>query len=260
MTPQTFDVINNTIAKNWVEGNCPTVLHQIHSNEVNIATYNREIDVLSNEIDTALNQAIEIRVNGDIDKIVQTIENNLKEFDLLKSDLISLLHLFKDITKANRYKVLLATVNTNMCRRFHTDINDLRMLCTYSGPGTLWLEDDNVNRKALVVTVNTNMCRRFHTDINDLRMLCTYSGPGTLWLEDDNVNRKALDTCGDNECIVLDETKIHQAKTGSVVILKGAIYPTEGTKAIVHRSPTIEEIGERRLLLRIDTNEFLNFD
>jgi len=217
MTPQTFDVINNTIAKNWVEGNCPTVLHQIHSNEVNIATYNREIDVLSNEIDTALNQAIEIRVNGDIDKIVQTIENNLKEFDLLKSDLISLLHLFKDITKANRYKVLLATVNTNMCRRFHTDINDLRMLCTYSGPGTLWLEDDNVNRKA-------------------------------------------LDTCGDNECIVLDETKIHQAKTGSVVILKGAIYPTEGTKAIVHRSPTIEEIGERRLLLRIDTNEFLNFD
>jgi len=217
MTPQTFDVINNTIAKNWVEGNCPTVLHQIHSNEVNIATYNREIDVLSNEIDTALNQAIEIRVNGDIDKIVQTMENNLKEFDLLKSDLISLLHLFKDITKANRYKVL-------------------------------------------VVTVNTNMCRRFHTDINDLRMLCTYSGPGTLWLEDDNVNRKALDTCGDNECIVLDETKIHQAKTGSVVILKGAIYPTEGTKAIVHRSPTIEEIGERRLLLRIDTNEFLNFD
>jgi len=217
MTPQTFDVINNTIAKNWVEGNCPTVLHQIHSNEVNIATYNREIDVLSNEIDTALNQAIEIRVNGDIDKIVQTMENNLKEFDLLKSDLISLLHLFKDITKANRYKVLLATVNTNMCRRFHTDINDLRMLCTYSGPGTLWLEDDNVNRKA-------------------------------------------LDTCGDNECIVLDETKIHQAKTGSVVILKGAIYPTEGTKAIVHRSPTIEEIGERRLLLRIDTNEFLNFD
>lgn len=217
MTPQTFEVINNAISKNWGEGNCPTVLHQIHSNEVNIAIYNRDIDVLSNEIDMALNLAIEIRVSGDIDKIVQTIENDLMEFDLLKSDLISLLHLFKDITKANSYKVLLATVNTNMCRKFHTDINDLRMLCTYSGPGTLWLEDDNVNRKA-------------------------------------------LDTCGDNECIVLDETKIHQAKTGSVVILKGAIYPIEGTKAIVHRSPTIEETGERRLLLRIDTNEFLNFE
>jgi len=216
MIPQIFEEINNAIAKNWVEGNCLTVLHQIHSNEVNIATYNREIDILSNEIDTALNQSIEIRVNGNIDTILQTIEIELKEFTQLKSDIILLLHLFKDITKANSFRVVLETVNTNMCRKFHTDINDLRMLCTYSGPGTLWLEDDNLNRKA-------------------------------------------LDTCGDNECIVLDETKIHQAKTGSVVILKGAIYPIEGTKAIVHRSPTIEETGERRLLLRIDTNEFLNF-
>jgi hypothetical protein len=95
--------------------------------------------------------------------------------------------------------------------------------------------------------------------MNDLRMLCTYSGPGTLWLSENNINRNALNSCGDNECIVLDESKIQQAKTGAVVILKGAIYPEEGTKAIVHRSPTIEDYGEKRLLLRIDTNAFLNF-
>lgn len=217
MKSQTVEVMNNVIAKNWVEGNCPTILLQIHSNEINIAVYNRDISTFSKQIETALNQAIEVRVSGDIETIVQTIEKKLKDLKLLKSDLISLLHIFKDITKANSFRLLLATVNTNMCRKFHTDINDLRLLCTYAGPGTLWLEDDNVNRKA-------------------------------------------LDTCGDAECIVLDETKIQQAKTGSVVILKGAIYPIEGTKAIVHRSPTIEETSERRLLLRIDTNEFLNFD
>jgi len=114
--------------------------------------------------------------------------------------------------------------------------------------------------RLLLATINTNMCRRFHTDVNDLRMLCTYSGPGTLWLTEDNVNREALETCKDNECIVKDESKIQQAPTGSVVILKGAIYPQQGTKAIVHRSPTIEESGEKRLLLRIDTNEFLKFE
>jgi hypothetical protein len=114
--------------------------------------------------------------------------------------------------------------------------------------------------RLLLTTVNTNMCRRFHTDINDLRMLCTYSGPGTLWLTEDNINRKVLDTCGDNECIVLDESKVQQAPTGAVVILKGSIYPQEGAKAIIHRSPTIEESGQKRLLLRIDTNEFLNFE
>ncbi|MGK0427956.1 MAG: hypothetical protein ACJAUR_002072 [Ulvibacter sp.] len=43
-------------------------------------------------------------------------------------------------------------------------------------------------------------------------------------------------------------------------MLKGAIYLSEGTKAVVHRSPTIEESVETRLLLRIDTNEFLNFE
>ena len=61
------------------------------------------------------------------------------------------------------------------------------------------------------------------------------------------------------ECIVLDESNIQQAKTGAVVILKGAMYPAKGTNAVVHRSPTIEESGATRLLLRIDTNEFLNF-
>ncbi|MBM3429762.1 MAG: DUF1826 domain-containing protein [Bacteroidetes bacterium] len=202
--------------ENWVIGNCPTSLQKIRQKHINISIYDRDITHLSHEVKSLLARNAEIRISGDIDKIVQTIENDLKQFAQLKNDLLTQLNLFKDITKANSFRVLLAAVNTNMCRKFHTPINDLRMLCTYSGPGTLWLEDDNVNRKA-------------------------------------------LDTCGDNECIVLDETKIHQTKTGSVVILKGAIYPIEGTKAIVHRSPTIEEIGERRLLLRIDTNEFLNF-
>ena len=30
-----------------------------------------------------------------------------------------------------------------MCRKFHTDINDLRLLCTYFGPGTLWIKDND---------------------------------------------------------------------------------------------------------------------
>lgn len=111
--------------------------------------------------------------------------------------------------------------------------------------------------RLLLATIKSSMCRKFHTDINDLRLLCTYSGLGTLWLTEDNVNRKALDTYGDNECIVLDESRIQQAETGSIVILKGAIYPQEGTVSIVHRSPSIEETGQRRLLLRIVTNEKL---
>jgi len=57
----------------------------------------------------------------------------------------------------------------------------------------------------------------------------------------------------------LNEKNIQQAKTGAVILLKGALYPKKGTNAIVHRSPTIEESGERRLLLRVDTNDHLGF-
>jgi len=108
--------------------------------------------------------------------------------------------------------------------------------------------------RLLLATVNSNMCKKFHVDINDLRMLCTYGGPGTLWLTEDNINRKALNPYGTNQSIVIDTNSIKQAKTGAVIILKGAKYQKDATKAAVHQSPTIEESREKRLLLRIDTN------
>jgi hypothetical protein len=203
-----------TLFKNWAEGTAPSILENIREKEVNIALYNRNIDSLTNEIKNIMNLGIDFQSSGDLDTIYEELSNALhsSDYDLITKDIKRLLLYFKEVSGAQEFRLLLATVNKNMCRKFHTDINDLRMLCTYSGPGTLWLTEDNVNREA-------------------------------------------LDSCGDNECIVVEESKIRQANTGAVVLLKGAIYPEKGTKAIVHRSPTIEESGEQRLLLRIDTNE-----
>jgi hypothetical protein len=195
-----------------------TNLNIIHESDTNVAVYDRDIQALASEIKLVLDQELDLRVSGDVVSICNMLKNNLAHSPIpnLISDIESILQLFKELTGTNSFRLLLATVNTNMCRRFHTDGNDLRLLCTYSGPGTIWLTEDNVNRNS-------------------------------------------LNTLLDNDSIVLDETKVQQAALGSIVILKGAIYPKEGTKAIVHRSPTIEETGERRLLLRIDTNDFLNF-
>ena len=90
-------------------------------------------------------------------------------------------------------------------------------------------------------------------------MLCTYSGPGTLWLSEKNLNREALDYLKSNNSIVVNDDFINQVSTGSVAILKGGLYPRKGTKAIVHRSPNSQESQQKRLLLRIDTNELFNF-
>jgi hypothetical protein len=201
--------ISNAIISNKVE-----VLHEIHSEDKNIAIYDRDVSLFLTDIETLLNQSIEIRTSGDVDSIMKTLKSELNACQLILDDITSQLTLFSKITNAKSFRLLLAAVNTNMCRRFHTDVNDLRMLCTYSGPGTLWLSDDNVNRKALA-------------------------------------------TDEEFESIALDETNVHQTKTGSVAMLKGALYPKMGTTAIVHRSPTIEETGTKRLLLRIDTNDFI---
>jgi len=209
-------MIAEIVNENWVIGNCSDSLQKIHHKGINIAIYNRSVDHLSGEIIQLIEKDIELRASGSIGCIISLIMDELQSLTaiLLLKDIERQLSLFSQIAQSTSYRLLLATIKSNMCRRFHTDINDLRLLCTYSGLGTLWLTEDNVNRKG-------------------------------------------LDTYGDNECIVLDESRIQQAETGSIVILKGAIYPQEGTAAIVHRSPSIEETGQRRLLLRIDTNEKL---
>lgn len=198
--------------------NDETILMDIHDADKNIAVYERDISALESEINQLMEDSFEYRSDGTAEEICSSLESDFDSIfqgpSALLTDIKKLVKQFYQVTNSSSFSLLLATVNTNMCRRFHTDINDLRMLCTYSGPGTLWLTEDNTDRKAL------------------------YS------LEE-------------NSAIAKDEKLIQQVETGSVAILKGAIYPKEGTHAIVHRSPTIEESGERRLLLRIDTNDFL---
>lgn len=42
----------------------------------------------------------------------------------------------------------LVTTDDDDCRRYHVDRTQLRMLCTYLGPGTEWLSNDQVDRLA----------------------------------------------------------------------------------------------------------------
>jgi hypothetical protein len=105
--------------------------------------------------------------------------------------------------------------------------------------------------KLYLKIVSNDACRKFHVDGYDLRLLCTYAGQGTEWTYNDNVNRKHLGE-GENEQIIKDWGYINKLNPFDVAILKGEIPNRRTGKGIVHRSPPIEERGERRLLLRID--------
>ncbi|MFK8008025.1 MAG: DUF1826 domain-containing protein [Saprospiraceae bacterium] len=210
---QTKSLYANAVISNDVKK-----MQDIHIKSKNIAIYQRDISPLKKELNQVAQQAIECRASGTVEDILSSLKNyfdeNLSGNISFFEDISEILRLFETTTQTSSFRLLLATVNTNMCRKFHTDINDLRLLCTYIGPGTLWLPDDAIDEKALI------------------------RGRG-------------------NQEIVKDEKQIQQVNTGDVVILKGGLYPN--ANPILHRSPTIEETGEMRLLLRIDTNESVNF-
>lgn len=136
---------------NWSIDTSPSVLKNIHQPEVNIAIYSREIKALSSEINELVTQDVAFSADGIPPEILKDISTvlPLDTYPLLLQDIKELLHSFQEVTHSNKFRLLLKTVKTNMCRKFHTDINDVRLLCTYSGPETLWLTDDNINRKAL---------------------------------------------------------------------------------------------------------------
>ncbi len=100
--------------------------------------------------------------------------------------------------------------------------------------------------------VDNGMCRRFHTDVNVLRLLCTYEGPGTQWVKPENINHDLSHSKGNEMIINPDE--IQQARPFDVVILKGALHEHK-TTLVLHRSPPLEQAGEKRVLFRIDLAE-----
>lgn len=198
-------------------GNKSEVLQDIHLASRNIAIYQRDVDALKKDLNLLIDEAVECRASGTVVEILADLEAYFDSLPgkcpMLLKDISEILDLFEMTSKAPSFRLLLTTVNTNMCRKFHTDMNDLRLLCTYIGPGTLWIPDEAIDQEAL----------------------------------------KGKEK---NEDLIIDLKQIQQVFTGDVVILKGALYPE--ANPILHRSPTIEENGEKRLLLRIDTNKFLN--
>lgn len=205
---------------NLIRSSNSNVLNQIHKADVNIAIWNRNYKI-SHILYKKINEGLsfEFKGQGSVAEIIEQLEiffvQKLAWQKELFIEIRRNLKLFKQITEATSFKLFFATVNTDMCKKFHTDINDLRLLCTYTGPGTLFL------------------------------------------LEESNAE-KQLSLNGDNPKIPKVQNKMAQVPTGDIAIIKGAIYPKAGTTACTHRSPSVEETKQTRLVLRIDTNNMFN--
>lgn len=104
--------------------------------------------------------------------------------------------------------------------------------------------------------IGTDQCRKFHVDYLRYRLITTYVGLGTEWIPDRAVNRAMLGVPPEdpklaNAVIVKDARAVQHAVAGDVLLMKGARH--EHGVGLVHRSPPIEHVEVRRVVLVVST-------
>jgi Protein of unknown function (DUF1826) len=86
---------------------------------------------------------------------------------------------------------------------------------------------------------DSNACRKVHADYTDVRLITTYAGPGTDIAPHADENDRS-DCC------------LERVPTGWVGLFKGRTYDADH-RPCYHRSPPAGDMGEKRLVLVIDT-------
>lgn len=148
-----------------VSNNADNLKHILRP-DVNIVHWQRdsiqELDVLLKDINLDVNSPIEYKIdvkNYNVQNLVAFLDEDLKVCVLdkknlsitkyFRNDIIFLIEKFIQSTLCKNILVKIFSVQHDMCSLFHADFNNLRMLCTYWGPGTEYLRNENVNRAFL---------------------------------------------------------------------------------------------------------------
>ena len=132
----------------------------------------------------------------------------------LIDDMTLLIDIYRELLDCPRIGLRLEVLDSAMCPRFHVDKVGIRLLCTYRGVGTQWLDDRQANRTKL--------------------------GIGAKGLAD--------------ECsgLIVRDNAVGQAEPFDIVLLKGALWPNNEMKGAIHRSPVVDGGDKPRVLLALD--------
>lgn len=130
----------------------------------------------------------------------------------LAGDIARLSGLFSELANTIHPRVRVERVEDDGCAIFHADSLKIRLLCTYAGAGTEWLENSNVRRDEL-----------------------------------GSRGRSIGDT---NAAIVIDPDEIRHISAWHAAVFTGR--GREGTPALIHRSAPVSTSSGYRLRLCID--------
>ena len=134
--------------------------------------------------------------------------------EALAADIALLTEVLGELLDATTIGYRLEVVGKAMCPRLHVDRVGIRLLCTYRGPGTEWVEDASVDR----------------------RFLGAASGG------------QPDETSG----LLLAGHSIESIPPFAVALLKGSLWQGNDGRGIVHRSPAVAADEAPRVLLAMD--------
>lgn len=137
--------------------------------------------------------------------------------DELLDDLFHLVELFSTVSDSTRLGLRFTITQRSLCPSFHSDGVGLRLICTWQGPGTEWLEHASVNR--------------------------AYLGAGA--------GRSRDETSG----LLLPGAQIYRMRPFEVGLFKGDAYPNNEGRGAVHRSPRADDTAVWRVMATLDDIE-----
>jgi len=136
----------------------PEALTDIYRDGVNLCVWRRGVDTRLSAWLTRLAGERDLEVIARLSSDDLDLRGRLAGlpagamFEAWLEDLNFLLRLYTDLLGAEAVGVRLKTLSSDMCPRFHVDRVGVRLLCTYAGPATEWLENSQVVRSALGAT------------------------------------------------------------------------------------------------------------
>ncbi len=177
---------NVTDKENYIISNSWNDLYKINNEKYNIAILNR---IKDSNTENFLNKLINsdftqnIYACSDSQNIIDVMKNNLdkysyldeKGYDIFLNDIKYTTEKFFDIAKATHIEMYFAIIDNTKCPMYHFDYNDLRLLCTYKGKGTIWVSNSNVNKNMLGKKDNSKIVKDLskinHTNEYDICIL-----------------------------------------------------------------------------------------
>lgn len=197
----------------------PEGLDAIYRTDVNLCAWRRTLEPTLAAWLAEVRDAVDFAADATLDALCPDAGPLVAELPpsperaALADDIALVTRTYARLMGAARVDVSLATVARDMCRKFHADYIGVRLLCTYSGPGTEWVDDAWVQRRA--------------------------ADPEESF---DHANR----------ALVPDLSRVRALGEGDVGLLKGHAWPGNAGRGVIHRSAPVEARGLRRLVLKID--------